>query len=133
MPSGAAVQPHHEAAASMWGLGGRAYDDVSFGLSDALAHAAQRLNARRDETILDVGTGTGWSARNVARSGACVSAVDISPELLTAAKHLSAHVRPTIDFQPGDAERLPFPDESFNGVISTFGAIFAHDQQAGRP
>jgi SAM-dependent methyltransferase len=117
----------------MWGLGGRAYDDVSFGISDALGHAAQRLSARQNESILDVATGTGWSARNVARSGARVSAVDISSELLSAAKELSAHVRPAIDFQLADAERLPFPDASFDGVISTFGVIFAHDQrQAAR-
>jgi SAM-dependent methyltransferase len=117
----------------MWGLGGQAYDDVSFGLSDALAHAAQRLDARQDENILDVATGTGWSARNVARSGAQVSAVDISSDLLTAAKKLSAHIRPVIDFRLGDAEHLPFPDASFDGVISTFGVIFAHDQrQAAR-
>jgi ubiquinone/menaquinone biosynthesis C-methylase UbiE len=123
------VLAHHKAAASMWDQGGRAYDDVSFGLSDALAHAAQRLSAREGEEILDVATGTGWSARNVARSGARVSAVDISSELLAAARDLSAHVHPAIDFQLGDAERLPFPDGRFDGVISTFGVIFAQNQQ----
>jgi SAM-dependent methyltransferase len=46
-----------------------------------------------------------------------------------AAKELSAHVRPAIDFQLGDVENLPFADASFDGVISTFGVIFAHDQQ----
>ena len=97
--------------------------------SDALAHAAQRLSAKPGEEILDVATGTGWSARNVARSGARVSAVDISAELLAAARELSAHVRPPIAFQLGDAERLAFPDAGFDGVISTFGVIFAQDQQ----
>lgn len=132
MPTAAsndAILPHHQAAASMWGQGGRAYDDVSFGLSDALAHAAQRLRARAGEKVLDVATGTGWSARNVARTGARVNAVDISSELLGAARELSAHVRPAIDFQLGDAEHLPFPDASFDGVISTFGVIFAQNQQ----
>ena len=61
----------------MWGMGGRYYDDVSFAISDALTHAAQRLNARSGQAILDVATGTGWSARNAARSGATVMAVDI--------------------------------------------------------
>jgi len=73
----------------MWGRGGRNYDEVSFAISDALAHAAQRLNARDGERILDVATGTGWSARNVARRGAAVTGVDISPELLAAAADLS--------------------------------------------
>jgi SAM-dependent methyltransferase len=122
------VLPHHQAAATMWGRGGRHYEDVSFAISDALAHAAQRLNAREGERILDVATGTGWSARNVARTGAMVTAVDISEGLLAAARELSAHVRPPIAFQQADAERLPFDDGAFDGVISTFGVMFAFDQ-----
>src|SRR5512145_2314141 len=123
-----AVLAHHQAAATMWGRGGRHYDDVSFAISDALAHAAQRLNARAGERILDVATGTGWSARNVARTGATVTGVDISEELLAAARELSGHVRPTIEFRQADAESIPFEDGAFDGVISTFGVIFALDQ-----
>ena len=47
------IRAHHQPAATMWGRGGRNYDEVSFAISDALAHAAQRLNAR-GERILDV-------------------------------------------------------------------------------
>ena len=122
------ILPHHEGAALMWGQGGRSYDDVSFAISDALAHAAQRLNAASGQEILDVGTGTGWSARNVAKRGEHVTAVDISQELLAAAAELSAHIRPSISFQLADAERLPFPDGHFDGVISTFGVMFATNQ-----
>ena len=99
-------------------------------ISDALAHAAQRLNARAGEHILDVATGTGWSARNVARGGAVVMGVDISPELLAAATDLSGHIRPPIEFRLGDAEQLPFDDAAFDGVISTFGVMFAINQAA---
>lgn len=121
-----------EEAARMWGSGGRFYDRISYGISDALAHAAQRLNARPDEEILDVATGTGWSARNVAQVGARVTAVDIAPDLLAAAEELSAHLRPPITFQQADAENLPFEDARFDGVISTFGVMFAanHEQAA---
>lgn len=124
-----AISDHHRAAAAMWGLGGRDYDHISFAISDALAHAAQRLNPRPGETILDVATGTGWSARNAARAGAAVTAVDISAPLLDAAAALSAHLRPPITFRQADAERLPFADASFDGVISTFGVMFARDQE----
>ena len=106
--SASRIEPHHEAAARSWGHGGRAYDDISFVLSDALAHAAQRLDAAAGQEILDVATGTGWSARNAARRGARVTGVDIAPELLAAAAALSAHVEPAITFEHGDAERLPF-------------------------
>jgi SAM-dependent methyltransferase len=123
------ILPHHEPAARMWGQGRRAYDDVSFAISDALAHAAERLHAESHQEILDVATGTGWSARNVARRGARVTAVDISAELLAAAAELSAHVRPAISFQRADAERLPFPPGRFDGIISTFGVMFAANQK----
>ncbi len=128
-PAQASIKPHNEAAAQMWGLGGRAYDNISFGVSDALAHGAQRLNPKEGEEILDVATGTGWTARNAARLGARVTAVDIAPELLAAAQELSAHVRPPITFRQADAEDLPFGDASFDGVISTFGVMFAGDQE----
>ena len=40
------ILAHHQAAANVWSLGGEAYNEVSFGISDALAHAAQRLNPK---------------------------------------------------------------------------------------
>jgi len=35
-----------------------------------------------------------------------------------------------IDWQLGDAEKLPFPDASFDAAASTFGIIFASNQEA---
>ena len=125
------IREHHRTAASMWGAGGRGYDDVSFAISDALGHAAQRLNPKPGQAILDVATGTGWSARNAARKGADVTAIDIAPALLAAAKEISAPL--PIAFKLADAECLPFADAQFDGVISTFGVMFAVDQaQAAR-
>jgi SAM-dependent methyltransferase len=127
--TGEPVLEHHRAAASLWDQGGAAYDEISFGLSDALKHAVQRLNAQPEDIVLDVATGTGWTARSVARAGARVTGVDISAALLEAAQALSAHLRPRIAFERADAERLPFADGSFDRVISTFGVIFAQNQE----
>ncbi|HUT48413.1 MAG TPA: methyltransferase domain-containing protein [Alphaproteobacteria bacterium] len=127
--AGPAVLPHHEAAAALWGQGGAFYDHVSYAISDALAHAAQRLNAKPGQRILDVATGTGWTARNAARAGAQVTGVDIADALLEAAQALSAHVDPPITYRLGDAEALPFDDGAFDGVISTFGVMFAANQE----
>src|SRR5262245_4958008 len=124
-----AISPHHQSAAKMWGRSGKYYDDVSYAISEALTHAVQRLDARKGQRILDVATGTGWSARCVARSGASVTGIDISDELLDAARELSVHVQPAIGFQLADAESLPFADRWFDGVISTFGVMFAVDQE----
>lgn len=122
------VKTHHEDAARIWGLGGRDYDHISFGVSDALAHAIQRLSPKPGQRILDVATGTGWTARNVAALGAEVTGVDIASELLEAAKELSANSEPRIRYQRADAEELPFADASFDGVISTFGVMFSVKQ-----
>lgn len=83
--------------------------------------------ARRQ--VLDVATGTGWSARNAARFGANVTAIDISADLIGAARRLSPGVEPPIDYRVADAENLPFPDASFDKVLSTFGVIFARDHR----
>lgn len=115
------------AAAAAWDAGGIGYDEVSFAVSDALAHAAQRLAPMAGERVLDVATGTGWSARNAARVGAAVTAVDIAPALLQAARALSGQCRPPIEYRVADAERLPFADGAFDKVISTFGVMFAAD------
>jgi SAM-dependent methyltransferase len=123
------ILPHHRAAAETWGQGGAAYDLISFGLSDALGHAAQRLNPKPGHSVLDIGTGTGWTARNVARLGAQVTAVDIATPLLDAARSLSGPLAARIAFRQADAESLPFADTAFDGVVSTFGVIFAQDQE----
>ncbi len=125
-----AISEHNQTAADVWSLGGAEYDMVSFKISDALAHAAQRLAAKPGERVLDVATGTGWTARNVARFGASVVGVDIAEGLLEGARRLSAHTQPPISFERADAEHLPFADQAFDHVISTFGVMFAGDHNA---
>lgn len=124
------IQVHNQPAAALWTQGGSAYDEISFQVSDSLAHAVQRLWPMAGDKVLDVATGTGWSARNAARWGASVTAVDIGEDLLAAARELAAHVTPTIDFQLADAEKLPFDDAAFDRVISTFGVMFAGNHEA---
>lgn len=119
-----------EPAARMWGLPGAEYDTISFAIGDALAHGAQRLAPAPGAEVLDVATGTGWTARNLARCGARVTACDFAPRLLDAARRLSVGVEPPIRFDLADAAALPYADGAFDGVISTFGVMFAADQRA---
>ena len=62
--------------ASSWGLTSSAYEKFSEDFSDALYHCVKRLNPQRDEAVLDVATGTGWTARLAATRGANVTGIE---------------------------------------------------------
>jgi len=115
------VLEKNQMAGRVWGAGGGAYDRISSQIADALEHCVDRLDPRPGERILDVATGTGWTARRIAARGAMVTGVDIGAEVIEAAKALSPA---GMEFMVGDAEALPFPDDHFDAVVSTFGVMF---------
>jgi SAM-dependent methyltransferase len=84
------------------------------------------------EDVLDVACGTGNAAIRAAREGARVTGVDLTPELFEAGRAEAAAAGVEIEWVEGDAEALPFPDESFDVVVSVFGCMFAprHDVTA---
>jgi SAM-dependent methyltransferase len=116
----AEVLPHNLKSAATWGSGGASYDLVSESIADAIDHVVNRVWPRSPEKILDVATGTGWTARRLSSRGAKVTGVDIGEGVIEAAKRIA----PEIDFKVGDAEALDFPDRSFDCVTSTFGVMF---------
>jgi SAM-dependent methyltransferase len=124
------IQPHNVKAAATWDSGGRNYERVSHTISDAIEHCVIRLAPRAGERILDVATGTGWTARRSAARGASVVGIDLGADLIEAAKACAAEARLTIDFQVDDAEALAFNDHSFDAVISTFGVMFVSRPEA---
>jgi len=87
-----------------------------------LRHARVTRGAR----LLDVGCGTGVVALTAARdTGAIVTGLDLTPELLERARQNAALMKLEVDWHLGDAEALPFPDSSFAFVVSQFGHMFA--------
>ncbi|MGH8976160.1 MAG: class I SAM-dependent methyltransferase [Acidimicrobiia bacterium] len=81
------------------------------------------------ERVLDVASGSGNAALAAARRWADVTASDFVPHLLeTAARRAEAEGLP-LATRVADAQDLPFPDASFDLVLSTFGAMFAPDQE----
>jgi SAM-dependent methyltransferase len=77
------------------------------------------------QKVLDVACGTGVVAVTAARRGANVSGLDLTPVLIERARHNANVAGVDIDFIDGDAEALPYPDASFDVVLSQFGHIFA--------
>jgi SAM-dependent methyltransferase len=125
-----AIQPHNIKAAATWDAGGQDYDKISQTIADSIEHCVIRLAPKSGERILDIATGTGWTARRVAARGATVMGIDLGANLIAAAKSSAVEAGFSINFQVGDAEKLDFDDRSFDAVISTCGVMFVRDPQA---
>ncbi len=80
---------------------------------------------QRGRKVLDVGCGTGVVAVTAARAGAQVKALDLSPVLLERARWNADTAGVEIEFTEGDAEALPYPNASFDVVLSQYGHMFA--------
>jgi len=87
----------------------------------------QRLGIRRGLKVLDLGCGDGTTALPAAKLGADVIGVDIARNLVEAGnKRAAAHGLSNCTFREGDASNLrPLPDQSFDLVVTIFGAMFA--------
>jgi SAM-dependent methyltransferase len=75
--------------------------------------------------MLDVACGTGHLAIAAARSGVNVVGIDLATNLLEQARARAAKEGLAIHFDEGDAEQLPYPDASFDTIVSMLGAMYA--------
>lgn len=98
-------------------------------ISEELCAAA---DLQAGERVLDVAGGSGNTALAAARNGCDVVSLDYVPSLLARARERAAAEHLLVETIEGDAEALPFPDASFDAVISVVGAMFApdHDRAA---
>ncbi len=95
-------------------------------VSELLCEAA---DLRAGSRVLDVATGSGNTALGAARRGCEVTGLDYVPALLARARERAAAERLEIRFEEGDAETLPYAQGRFDAVLSTFGVMFAPDQE----
>jgi SAM-dependent methyltransferase len=77
------------------------------------------------QRVLDVACGTGVVAVTAARRGAKAAGLDLTPALIERARENASIAGVEVDFIEGDAEALPYPDGSFDVVLSQFGHMFA--------
>ncbi|WP_020007330.1 class I SAM-dependent methyltransferase [Salinicoccus albus] len=69
------------------------------------------------ESVLDAATGSGHTANAISPLVHKVTAMDLTPEMLRSAeKFIKENARSNVEFVEGDAERMPFQEESFDIV-----------------
>src|SRR5690242_9596744 len=82
----------------------------------------EAIPLRAGQRVLDVATGSGNSALAASRRACEVVGVDFVPALLERGRERAQVERARkVTFQEGDTENLPFPDASFDVVMSTYG------------
>jgi SAM-dependent methyltransferase len=120
----AALKQKHRAT---WAAGH--YDRVADEIIPVLGErVVASLGITPGERLLDIAAGNGNASVPAARAGAHVVASDLTPELLEIGR--AQHPDLGIEWAVADAEALPWPDASYDVVLSTVGVMFAPHHQA---
>lgn len=82
---------------------------------------------------IELGCGTAYVSAWMARRGASVVGIDISERQLATARRLASEHRVEVVLVHGNAEAVPYPDESFDFAISEYGAAMWCDPYAWIP
>jgi demethylmenaquinone methyltransferase / 2-methoxy-6-polyprenyl-1,4-benzoquinol methylase len=134
----AALSPRKQHALELFTGLPNAYDRMgavlSFGQDPRWRRALiDAIDPGPGQRILDVATGTGLVAFGLARHGATVTGLDQSEHMLSGARrHLSKHpdLADRITFIEGEAEHLPFPDQTFDALTFTYLLRYVDDRAA---
>lgn len=109
-----------------WGSGD--YARIGSTLQVTGENLAEAMDLRAGSTVLDVAAGNGNMTLAAARRFCAVMSTDYVESLLARGKERAQANGLDIAFRYSDAEALPFEDNSFDNVVSTFGVMFAPDQ-----
>jgi ubiquinone/menaquinone biosynthesis C-methylase UbiE len=86
---------------------------------------AEAADIRSGERVLDVAAGNGNATLAAARRFAEVTSTDYVPALLDKSAVRAKAEGLNVTYRVADVEQLPFPDGSFDAVLSTYGVMFA--------
>jgi ubiquinone/menaquinone biosynthesis C-methylase UbiE len=89
----------------------------------------EALDLRSGARVLDVAAGNGNATLAAARRWCDVTSTDYVAALLEAGRTRAEAEGHVVTFQEADAEKLPFADDTFDAVLSTFGVMFTPDQE----
>jgi SAM-dependent methyltransferase len=121
------AQPVKDSQKLMWSLGD--YRELARQFEPTAVALVEACGIGPGMEVLEVAAGTGNLAVAAARRGARVVASDLTPRMVELGRERSAAEGLDIEWREADAEDLPFPDNSFDVVLSTCGAMFAPDQE----
>ena len=110
-----------------WGSGD--YAAVGTTLQIVGEMLCEAVDLRSNQRVLDVAAGNGNASLAAARRFADVVSTDYVGSLLENGRRRAEAERLPVTFQEADAEHLPFADESFDVVLSTFGVMFTPNQE----
>lgn len=113
-------------ATSPWSLGD--FHVIGAGLTGVGELLCDDCNVGAGTQVLDLACGSGNTALAAARRGATVMGLDLIESLIERARVRAQAEGFAIDFKTGNAQQLPYADEQFDFVLSTFGVMFAPDQ-----
>ena len=125
MPDYAAITKRQQ---QVWSVGDSSKVGTRFALLPG-ERLCESVDLRAGERVLDVAAGNGAAALAAARRFGNVIATDFVPELLAHAAARAEVDQLDLTIRVADCQALPFDDASFDVVLSTFGAMFAPDQE----
>src|SRR5215813_7194064 len=108
---------------AMWASGDFAVIGVT--LQIVGEQLCEAVDLRAGERVLDVAAGNGNATLAAARRFARVTSTDYVPTLLERGRRRAEAEGLDVTFEVADAEALPYPEASFDVVLSTFGVMFA--------
>jgi ubiquinone/menaquinone biosynthesis C-methylase UbiE len=104
------------------------YSKIGVTLQITGEELAEAADFKPHSEVLDIAAGNGNASLALARRFCVVTSTDYVPEILEKGRKRAEAEDLKINFEVADAQNLPYSDESFDGVISTFGVMFAPDQ-----
>lgn len=111
-----------------WGSGD--YGKVGVTLQITGEQLCESMDIRAGQSVLDVAAGNGNVTLAAARRFCKVVSTDYVTTLLEQSKGRAEAENLSIEYRQADVEALPFADDHFDHVVSTFGVMFAPNQLA---
>jgi ubiquinone/menaquinone biosynthesis C-methylase UbiE len=113
---------------NQWAATGRG-DHMENHHSDITDQTLARMDLEVSDRVLDLGCGTGWASRRMARvvTAGEVVGLDVADEMLRRAEQASTDIK-NVRYLWGSAENIPAPDNHFSKVLSVESFYYYADQ-----